>query len=129
MRKIVIPLTTAAIFLSATSSAFADSTCPTGGGFNALCFQASQLGHVVGTAITFVFVITGIIALFYLVWGGIKWLMSGGDEKAVETAQHHIVAAIIGLVIIFLSYLVVNVALQFFTNGATSLGNFTLPHL
>lgn len=104
------------------------STCPSGQ-FNSLCLDSSKLGPTIGALISFVFVIAGLIALVFLIWGGIKWLTSGGDEKAVEGARSHIIAAIIGLVIIFLSYLIVNVVLNFFTGGQASLTNLKLPTL
>lgn len=125
-------LTSASLFLLSAPQAFADtgigSTCP-GTGFAGLCLDASRLGPTIGSLITFFFVIFGIFALVFLVWGGIKWLTSEGDKNAVEGARNHIVAAIIGLVIIFLSYLLVNVLLAFFTGGQVTLLNLRLPSL
>lgn len=112
------------------SQALADTSignaCP-GNGFSILCFQAGQLGSIVASAITFIFVIVAIVALGFLVWGGFKWLTSEGDKNAVEGARNHIVNAIIGLIVIFLSYLVVNVLLAFFTGGKVTLINLQLP--
>jgi hypothetical protein len=119
---------TTATYLSFPIAAFAETTCP-GGQFSGLCLDSTKLGSTVGSLISFIFVIAGLIALFFLIWGGIKWLMSGGDEKAVEGARSHIIASIIGLVIIFMSYLIVNVVLNFFTGGKASLTNLTLPTL
>jgi len=60
-----------------------------------------------------------------LIFGGFKWLTSGGDKGAVQAAREHIIAAIIGLVIIFLSYFILNILLQFFLG--VNLGTFTFP--
>lgn len=115
-----------------TPQAFASQTinaCPQGGQFNALCvLDAQHFGSVLGAAVTFVFVIATIIALGYLIWGGIKWIISQGDKQGVENARNHIIAAIIGLVLIFVSYLVINIVLSFFAPG-TSLMNLQLPSL
>lgn len=102
------------------------SACP-GNGFSGLCFDATKLGPVIGSFITFGFVMLGLVALGFLVWGGVKWLTSEGDKNAVEGARNHIVNAIIGLIVIFLSYLVVNILLAFLTGGKVSLGNLSIP--
>jgi hypothetical protein len=88
--------------------------CPTGQ-FLGLCnFTPS---NAIPAIISFIFVIAIIIALFYLIWGGFKWLISGGDKTAVGAAREHIIAAIIGLVIIFLAYFILNILLGFFIPG------------
>lgn len=102
------------------------TACP-GNGFSILCFQAKDLGSVVASAITFIFVLVAIAALGFLVWGGFKWLISEGDKNAVEGARNHIVNAVIGLIVIFLSYLIINVLLAFFTGGQVTLINLKLP--
>lgn len=114
--------------------AFAQSGAPinpcTSGGigssFGKLCdLGGSKLGATIGSVINFIFVIATIGALFYLIWGGIKWLMSEGDKTAVDAARQHIVSAIIGLIIVFLSYFILNFILMFFTGS--SFGALTIP--
>lgn len=96
--------------------------------FAALCkLNADRFGELLGTGFTMLFILAALVALFYLLWGGFKWITSGGDSKSVDAARSHIIAAIIGLVIIFLSYFIINVVLYFFT-GKT-LQNITLPRL
>lgn len=131
MRKIAIVSTVLAALTSFVPSAFAATVnaCPVSGQFRNLCnINASNFGPVLGSAITFVFVLATIIALAYLIWGGIKWIISQGDKQGVEGARNHIIAAIIGLVIIFLSYLIINIVLAFFAPGA-SLMNLQLPSI
>ena len=52
--------------------------------------------------------IVGIIAVIMLIIGGIKYVISGGDSKKVTDAKNTILYAIIGLIIAFLSYAIVN---------------------
>ena len=52
--------------------------------------------------------IVGIIAVVMLIIGGIKYLLSGGDSKKVTDAKNTVLYAIIGLVIAFLAYAIVN---------------------
>jgi hypothetical protein len=43
-----------------------------------------------------------------LILGGIKYLTSGGDSKKVTDAKNTVLYAIIGLVVCFLSFAIVN---------------------
>lgn len=52
--------------------------------------------------------IVGIIAVIMLIWGGIRYVVSGGDAKKVTDAKNTILYAIIGLVISFLAFAIVN---------------------
>jgi small neutral amino acid transporter SnatA (MarC family) len=127
--KKIIALLSPAIYLSTTVSAFAAETpvgnpCGTGQ-FNALCsLSTGNLGPLVGSLLQFIFVIAVLVALFFLVYGGFRWLVSGGDKTQVGAAREHIVAAIIGLVIIFLSYFILSILLGFF---GISLSNLKIP--
>ena len=52
--------------------------------------------------------IVGIIAVIMLIIGGIKYVVSGGDSKKVTDAKNTVLYAIIGLVICFLAFAIVN---------------------
>ena len=52
--------------------------------------------------------ILGIIAIIFIVIGGVRYLTSQGDEDAVALAKNTIVYAIIGLLVVFISAVVVN---------------------
>ena len=128
MKKFValLSLTT---YLSLASSAFANtiSTC-VNGQFQTLCqLQAGNFGGVVGSVIQLVFVVSVVFALFYLIYGGFRWLVSTGDKANVSAAREHIVAAVIGLVVIFLAYFILNIILGFF--GVGSLSNLQIPNI
>lgn len=99
--------------------------CPDSGAFQGLC--GKTIAEIVGKVINFVFVISLLIALVWLIYGGIKWMVSGGDKSAVEEARNHVVAALVGLVIIFLSFFILNFISQFFF-GST-LNAITVPSL
>ena len=52
--------------------------------------------------------IVGVIAVVMLIIGGVKYLISGGDAKKVTDAKNTILYDIIGLVIAFLAFAIVN---------------------
>ena len=52
--------------------------------------------------------IVGIVAVIMLIIGGIKYVVSGGDSKKVTDAKNTVLYAIIGLVVCFLAFAIVN---------------------
>ena len=52
--------------------------------------------------------IVGIIAVIMLIIGGIRYVISGGDSKKVTDAKNTVLYAIIGLIISFLAFAIVN---------------------
>ena len=52
--------------------------------------------------------IVGIIAVIMLIWGGLRYVLSGGDSKKVTDAKNTVLYAIIGLVISFLAFAIIN---------------------
>ena len=64
--------------------------------------------------VTLLFVVAIILALFFMIWGGIRWLTSQGDKAKVDTARKTIVFAILGLILLFLSYFIINLITDFF---------------
>jgi hypothetical protein len=92
-----------------------------------LCkLQGSSTGDVLRNIIIGVLVISAVIALFFLIYGGIKWILSGGDKAKVGEARGTIVAALVGLIITFLAYFILNIVLGLFN---LSVSNLSLPKL
>ena len=101
--------------------------CATEGDFSVLC-QNLNIGELIVGLINLIFILSVVVALLYLIWGGFKWLTSGGDKTAVQGAREHLVAAIVGLVVIFLSYFILNFVVGFFIPDF-QLNQFKLPTL
>lgn len=66
-----------------------------------------------------VFIVATLAVLIYLIYGGFKWVTSGGDKAKTEEARNTITAAIIGLAIIALSFIVVRLLEAFFNINIT----------
>lgn len=115
-------------FFVFTKAAYAaDTLCPEGQ-FSALCnLKADKAGNFVGGIITLLLIVAVVVSLFFLVWGGIRWTMSGGDQAKVQSARSTIIAAIVGMVIAFLAFFIINVVMTIFTGQG--IGGFTLPTL
>lgn len=131
MKKIISFIGATTSYLTFLPQAFAQSDeintdlnpCPEGTQFDALC-NITNFGNVIGFVITVAFILAVLIALGFLIWGGIKWITSGGDKAGVEGARNTIIAAIIGLIIVFLSFFILNLVLGFFK---INLFNLELP--
>ena len=62
--------------------------------------------------------IVGIIAVIMLIIGGIKYLVSGGDAKKVTDAKNTVLYAIIGIVICFFAYAIINFVVSALPSGS-----------
>lgn len=71
-------------------------------------------GNIFGVAIGVLFIAAASLALGFLAYGGVKWIMSEGDAKAIGEARKTMYYAIIGLSIVFFSFLLVNFLSHFF---------------
>lgn len=49
-------------------------------------------------------IVGGLAFLLYTLWGGIDWIMAGGDKQKVEDARKKITQGVIGLAILAGSY-------------------------
>lgn len=95
--------------------------------WNKLCvISTSNIPQIIGNGVLLLFVFATLIALFFLIWGGIKWILSGGDKTKVETARATIIAALIGLVVTFLSFFILQLILGLF---GINLMNLQIPNL
>ncbi len=53
------------------------------------------------------FVVAGLAALFYLLWGSIEWVISGGVKDKLDEARKKIVAALVGVLLIVMTLSIV----------------------
>ena len=60
----------------------------------------------------------GAVSVIMLIFGGIRYTISGGDSTAVTSAKNTILYAIIGIVVALLAYAVVNFVLGSFSADA-----------
>lgn len=69
----------------------------------------NTLGGTISAIIPYLFGIAGFLLLLYLIFGGFSYMMSAGDPKAAESAKQKITNAVIGFVIIFVAYWLVQI--------------------
>ena len=54
----------------------------------------------------------GVFSVIMLVYGGLRYILSGGDSKKVTDAKNTVLYAIIGLIISLLAFAIVNFVLN-----------------
>ena len=84
----------------------------------------NNVPNIVRGLIQYILIIAFVAAFVFLLIGGIRWIMAGGDEKAVAGARGTITAALIGLVIVLVAYALIRLIELFFkvniiTDGVT----------
>lgn len=65
-------------------------------------------GGIFTTIANILIFLVGIIAVIMLIIGGIRYAVSGGDDSAVKAAKNTILYAIVGLIVAFLAFAIVN---------------------
>jgi len=72
----------------------------------------SQFQHLLTLVINVFSIIVGFIAVVMIIYGGVKYITSGGDSNNISGAKNTIVYAIIGLVIVALAQVIVHFVLS-----------------
>ncbi|MBI2267936.1 MAG: hypothetical protein HYU80_00605 [Candidatus Blackburnbacteria bacterium] len=71
--------------------------------------ELNSLGSIVSAFVPYLFGIAGIILFLYLIWGGFGIMTAQGDPKGTAAARERITHAIIGFVIIFAAFWLVQI--------------------
>lgn len=70
---------------------------------------AQGINTLLGNIIGLFFAGGGLAFIIMFVWGAVAMILSGGDKEAVAKARARITWAVIGLVLLSLSYFIFNV--------------------
>ncbi len=79
---------------------------------------------IISGAVSLILLVVALVFFFILITGGLKWVMSGGDQKNVEAARNQITNALIGLAIVFATFAIMKLIETLF--GITILSNLTI---
>lgn len=78
-----------------------------------------SLGSFVSKSFSAVLLVAGLATFMYLVYGGIEWVMSGGDKGKLESARGKITNGVVGLAIVASAWAVYLIIDYFFGIGIT----------
>lgn len=82
-------------------------------------FAGGNISTIINILVGYLFPTAGLLLLIYLLFGGYQWMFSKGDPNALQKAKEIITKALIGFVIVFVSFWIVQLVgvLLFGTSG------------
>ena len=80
---------------------------------------------IVATVTNIMLFIVGALAVIMIIFGGIRYVVSGGNASAVTAAKNTILYAIVGLIVAFLAFAAVNWVLSAFNPAAGGGSGYT----
>jgi len=69
-----------------------------------------DLGSITSALLPLIYTVAGLLLLAFLIMGGFQYLTSDGDPKATQSAQAKLTSAVVGFIIVFVSYWVFQIA-------------------
>lgn len=73
-----------------------------------------ELAGIINTGIDLAVLAAIFVCLFMLILAGFEWIFSQGDKQKVAQARQRLDMAVLGLILIFMSFLIINVIYAFF---------------
>lgn len=73
-----------------------------------------DIGQLLTAGIQVALIIAAILAFAFLVWGGIQWIISGGDKTNTQAARDRITMALVGLGIVAAAWALMKIIGYFF---------------
>lgn len=130
MMALILPFAFAApVAVPAFAGATAIGNCSNfseslGQGINSAVGEGAQCGDVAGgngpsslqeiatRVVNFLSVLVGIVAVIMIIFGGFRYITSGGDSGNVSSAKNTLIYAIVGLIIVALAQFIVRFVLD-----------------
>ena len=79
-------------------------------------FTSTDLQAALITAIQWILGLLGLVAVIMIIYGGFMWMTAGGNDDRVGSAKKILSAAVIGLIIVLLSWAIISFAINVFSN-------------
>lgn len=107
----LIPLSLALLFFVLADTSFADGLVPSAGKETGSYTVDSfvELGII---ASNLILGLVGSLSLIMFVYGGVTFIISGGSSEKIGQAKKILVASVVGLLIVFSSFLIIRFALD-----------------
>lgn len=76
--------------------------------------EFKDLGSFISPFLNIVFYVAMLFALTWLVWGAYQYILAQGKKEELAKARARITWALIGLIVVFLAYLIAKFAAEIF---------------
>jgi len=67
---------------------------------------------IVATVVNILSIVVGVIAVIMIIIGGIRFVLSGGDSNATNSARNTVLYALVGIVVVFMAQILVKFVLN-----------------
>ena len=84
--------------------------------------QAQDLGSLIIQVVNILLLVAASVAVIFLIVGGYRYVMAHGNEEGTEAAKKTLSGAVLGLIVIVLSFAVVRIISAVLYRGAPGLG-------
>lgn len=91
--------------------------------------RQNLIGNIIKNIITLFYTIGAIGFIVMFLWGAVDWIISGGDKEKVSAARRRITTAIIGVVLLSLTFVIMVVLGQVLGINALQYGTFLIPQI
>lgn len=124
-----ISTTLSLLYWTALPTLAAPVLCPTQGGITPPGCGGKVPGvqDIISFIVNVLLFAAFVIALVFLIIGGIRWILSGGDKEATAKAKSTVTSALIGLAVVLAAWILINIILQILTGQGLS--NIAVPSL
>ncbi len=78
-------------------------------------FEGAKVADILSGLLNIAFYIAIFLAFYWLVWGAFAYIMARGNKEDLAKARARIIWAIVGLIVIILSYTIAQFAAEIFT--------------
>lgn len=85
-------------------------------------FKITNIGQMATRGVDAAIKVGGALALAYMLWGAIAWIMSDGDKAQLEKARNKIIHALIGFAVVVATWLIWALAQWFLLGKSYSVG-------
>lgn len=87
--------------------------------------DSDSLPDIIGTVVSTMLFIVGVLAVIMIIYSGIRYITAHGDKGQVESAKNTLIYSIVGLVVAIVAYAIVNWVIGLFDGGGSSGGAST----
>lgn len=118
--QLAVPLVASADLGGAKPGNLPSEPGATPGAFAGCSTTSSPLGCAVVNIVNIIMAVVFLIAVIMLIMGGFRYVISQGNEEAVEKAKGTITNAIIGIVIVVLAWVIMTAIRALLDKGAAA---------
>lgn len=129
IKKALATVSTTATFLYLVTAVHAESAAPLFKVNDNFVDPNTKVENIPTLLVNMISALAVILAVLYLMFGGIKLITAKGDRSAVESARKHIFSAVMGLVVVFGTFLLLQFIFGVLGAKNPLEGNFDLPSI